>query len=269
MERLGPSEIKLLAWAQNRGVSVVRTGDLVKAFRISPKQEARLLANTSKKRLITKIVRGLYLLPRTLPAGGVYVPSSYLVLEALMTQAKVTGYQISGLVAFNSYGLETQIPNQIDVYNDKLSGWKTIGGQRFRFIKVPKDRLGDTKVFNVKENEKKTIATPYSSLPRAVFDGIYDSEKFGTLPKAFDWLIERMGDSQFMGAFLKIVLKLGNDSTMKRVGCILERAGYRGAALKVLYKEASGSQVIVPLIPKRKRQGKRDAKWRVIINEDY
>ncbi|MFZ9596522.1 MAG: hypothetical protein ACO3A2_10645 [Bdellovibrionia bacterium] len=206
------------------------------------------------------------MLPRTLPAGGVYVPSPYLVLEALMAHVKATGFQVSGLLAFNSYGLETQIPNQMDVYNDKLSGWKTVGGQRFRFIKVPVSRLGDTKEFNVKENEK-TLATQYSSLPRAVFDAIYDSEKFGTLPKAFDWLIERMGDSQFMGDFLKIVLRLGNDSTKKRVGYVLERAGYRSAALRSLYKEASQSQVFVPLIPKRKRQGQRDPKWRVIINE--
>lgn len=264
-ERYGSIEIKFLSWVQNRGITVVRTGDLVVSLRLTQQQEARLFAHLSKKRVIAKLMRGLYLVPRTLPPGGVFCPSEYLVVDTLMKAVKTEDYQISGLTVFNSYGLHTQISNQIDVYNDKLSGIKKIAGQTYRFIKVGADRLGFTQGYKVKEREGELVVK-FSSLPRAIFDAIYDCEKYGTLSTALVWLKERANEKKFMDEFLKIVLKLGNIAVLKRVGYVLDEAQCSSTYLAKIMKSISSKRSFVPLDPTKKARGKTNAKWRIILN---
>ncbi len=265
VERYGSIESKFLSWSQNRGITVVKTGDLLAALRLTPVQEARLLAQLSKKRLIAKLMRGLYLVPKTLPPGGVFSPSGYLIVDALMKAVSAKGYQISGLTVFSSYGLDTQVPNQLDVYNDKLSGLKKIAGQNYRFIKIAPDRLGFTQGYNVKEREGE-IVVKFSSLPRAVFDAIYDCEKYGTQSKAFGWLKERVNDKKFMDEFLRILLKLGNVAVKKRVGFVLDGVKYSKPYLAKIMKTIPSQRSFVPLDPTKSARGKIDVKWGLILN---
>ncbi len=264
-ERYGSIEVKFLSWVQNRNIAVVRTGDLVTALRLSTQQEARLLAQLSKKRVIAKLMRGLYLAPKTLPPGGVFTPSGYLVVDTLMKAMKAKDYQISGLTVFNSYGLDTQIPNQLDIYNDKLSGLKRIAGQNYRFIKVNASRLGFTQCFRVKEREGELVVK-FSSVPRAIFDAIYDAEKFGTLSRSFGWLSEKANDKKFMDEFIKILLQLGNVSVMKRVGYVLEKVKCPKKYLDRITKIIQKKRAFVPLDPTQKARGKINAKWGLILN---
>jgi predicted transcriptional regulator of viral defense system len=264
-ERYGSIEAKFLSWSQNRNIYVVKTGDLVTALRLTPVQEARLLSQLSKKRLIAKLIRGLYLVPKTLPPGGVFTPSGYLIVDTLVKALKARDYQISGLTVFNSYGLDTQVSNQLDIYNDKISGIKKIAGQNYRFIKVRADRLGFTQEYRVKEREGE-LEIKFSSLPRAIFDAIYDCEKFGTQTKAFDWLRARVNDKKFMDEFMKILLRLGNIATKKRVGYVLDEAKCSKAFLTNLLKSIPEKRSNMPLDPTKKARGKINTKWGLILN---
>jgi len=237
----------------------------VKSLGLTAQQEARLFAFMSKKRLIVKVKRGLYLVPKTIPAGGVYTPSPYLVVDTLMKDLKATRYQISGLTVFNSYGLDTQIANQLDIYNNKLSGLKIIAGQKYRFMKVSSDRLGFTQNFRVKEREADLVVQ-YSSPARAIFDAIYDFEKYGTMPKAYGWLKERISDKKFMKEFLAVLLMLANVAAMKRVGYVLEGAGCSQSVLFAIQQKIPANRVFVPLDPTKKVRGKINTKWGVILN---
>lgn len=264
--QLGALEARFFSWTQNRSIVTVKTGDLVKALLLTVRQEASLLSRMAMKRLIVAIKRGLYLVPRTIPAGGVFSPSPYLIIDTLMKDVRATGYQISGLTVFNSYGLDTQIPNQLDIYNDKLSGMRTIARQKYRFIKVLPRRLGFTQNYQVKEREGE-LTVEFSSLPRAVFDSIYDFEKYGTMPKAYCWLKERINDRAFIKEFLAVLLKLANVATLKRVGYVLEEAGGKKSVLDDIQRKIPKKLAFIPLDPTKKARGKINAKWGVIINE--
>lgn len=262
---LGNMEVKLLSWAQNRKIAVVRSGDAQKALKISKMQEAKLLYTLSKSGLIAQVRRGLYLVPAMLPPGGKWAPSPYLALDVFMKDAGASAYQITGLAAFNSYGLNTQIPTLMDVYNDKVSGEKTLAGQQYRLIKVEKKRLGFTKDIQIDVDSMK-VTTYYSSLPRAIFDAIYDADRFGTLPAAYQWLRDRVKDRRFLSEFVKVCLKIGNVSTLRRVGCVLDELGMSKEAAQ-FQRKLKQTSAFIPLDPSRPARGRTNSKWGVVVNE--
>jgi len=260
-ESLGSMGIKFLSWAQNRGKTVVRSGDAQAALKISKMQEAKLFYSLKKSGIITRVMRGLYLVPAVLPPGGKASPSQYVVLDILMRELGAKAYQVTGWVVFNSYGLDTQIPVRTDVYNDKLSGEKKLADQSFRFIKVDNRRLGYTNDFRIED-----VTARFSSLPRAVFDAIYDYERFGSLPAAYRWLKERVKDRKFMSEFLEICLKLANVSTLRRVGLTLEEAGCSKEIVSRILKRLKKTSGFIPLDPSRPLRGRTNSKWGIIIN---
>ena len=70
-QTLGNLERQLFAYAQMRGLRVLRTGDLAKAIGISTKQESKLFTRLSKAGMIAQVRRGLYLIPQRLPLDAI------------------------------------------------------------------------------------------------------------------------------------------------------------------------------------------------------
>lgn len=60
---LGQRETQLLAYCHLRGTGTVRTGDLTGPLQITKKQERELLSRMARAGIITKVRRGLYLVP--------------------------------------------------------------------------------------------------------------------------------------------------------------------------------------------------------------
>lgn len=270
LKGLSELEIRFLSWAQNKGKVVVSTRDVINVLGINAKQEAKMFYSLSKKGIIAKVTRGFYLVPSMLPPGGTWSPSQYVVLYELMNKINAT-YQVTGMQAFNSYGLDTQVPVRIDVYNDKLSGDKKLAGLSFRFFKVDCKRLGFTQNINIKTGnitDNKTVVV-FSSLPRTVFDAIYDYDRFGTLPIAYQWLTSRIQDKSFMKEFKTICLKLGNVGTFRRIGYILDKAKYKGRLVSDLKSQLKSTSSVIPLDPNRpcRSKGKISRKWGIADNE--
>jgi len=230
--RLGNLERQLLAWTQLRKVRELRSGDLLEPLGITAKQERELFSRLARAGLIAQVRRGLYLVPRELPLGGVWTPDEALALNTLMAD-RDRRYQICGPNAFNRYGLSEQIPNRVYAYNNRLSGLRTIGAVALTLIKVADDRLGDTEESRTREG----LVAVYSSRVRTLVDAVYDWSRFDGLPRGFGWIRRDLAAGRVSAAALvATTLRFGDIGTIRRVGTLLERAGVGRDAPLTRYK---------------------------------
>lgn len=227
---LGKSEAALLAYAQMRGLNLLRSGELLGPLSITRKQEQDLLSRMVRRGLIAQVRRGLYLVPPRLPLGGTWTPDEAAALNALMGD-KEARYQITGPNAFQRYGFDEQIPVRVYAYNDKVSGERAIGQVALALMKVTPARLGDT----------ETVSTPagqtlvYSSRARTLMDAVYDWSRFDSLPRAYDWIRSDLKAGRVRtGELASTTLRYGNQGTIRRIGAILEELSAPPALLNKL-----------------------------------
>lgn len=260
---LGHLEIQLLAWAQLRKKRTVESGEIRPVFQIDAVTERKLLSKLAKKRVIVRLRRGLYLVSDTLPPGGKWNPTEYM-LNAYVMQDAGAAYQLCGPVTFHFYDLEEQIPHTITVYNDILSGPRTIGAHEFRYIKTHASRLGALAPFTTPEG----ILVNMPSLARTLMDAVYDWSRFNTLPKAYSWIIRKSRDDPTLYQKLtETTIRYGNQATIKRIGYLLERHHAPQDNLAQLQKKLSASTSLIPFLPNQPERGTVNATWRLIIND--
>ena len=257
-------ETRFFGYIQSQVGNTVKTGELAEALSITPGQEKKLLSRLARNGLIARVRRGLYLIPPRIPPGGRWVPSESLALSTLMTDLEAR-YQISGLNAFSRYGWDEQVANRIFVYNNRLSGRRTIGSVEFTLVKISDDRLGATE--KVRASEGGDIV--YSSKPRALMDAVYDWSRFNTLPRAFDWIRRELRQSPggFGAELVDIMVRYGNQGTMRRIGWLLDVAGEPQKLLRKIEKSLHRTSSFIPLIPTRPKRGKINERWMVVVND--
>ncbi len=259
---LGPLGAKFFAYMQMKGLEIVRTGELQKPFKISALQERYLLFRLNKGGLIFRLLRGVYIVPKSIPPGGYWRPNDYLIVAKYMEYYKAN-YYIGGLTAFNKHGFSTQIPNQLSVYNDKISGLKTFGGIRIRFNKVAKKSLIGFDTIQIQSHlETVNIA----NLPRTILDGINYNNRYRTLPEAYVWLKRYSSDTVFLRGFIALAIKSVNNNAIRRIGYYLEQQNVPKNILQPLQRKLQPTKGLVSLIPNGSRKGKADKKWGIIDN---
>ena len=255
-------EMQFLAYTQMRKLTTVRTGDMQEALAVSPSQERELLSRLSRAGLIARVRRGLYLVPDYLPPGGEWTPDEATALNTLM---KETGgkYQICGLNAFNRYGYDEQVPTRVYVYNDRISGERTIGVITLNLIKVDRKRLGDTE--RVRTWDGQTVF--YSSRARTLLDAVYDWSRFGTLPRAYKWIRDDLRAGRVApDKLVDATLKFGDVSTIRRMGVLLEGEGVDEGLLERLEKPLKPTSATIPFVPGKPKRGRLNKRWGVVIN---
>ena len=261
--RMTPLETKVLAWSQLSKQRTIRTGELRRILSINPKQEEKLLIKMNKSGIIIRLNRGLYLLPGTIPTAP-WSPSEYFLLSILMEELGAK-YQVTGLAAFRFHKLSTQIPNQITVYNTKISGFKKIGIVNFNFIKVDDDRIGAYQEIEVKDFSSIRVVN-ISLLTRAIVDAVYDYKRFATLPEAYSWIRERAFDEKFLKELVDVTLKFSNITTCRRIGYFLESIKVNPRLINKIYKTLKETSAFIPILPSLVKKGKINKKWGVLIN---
>ena len=261
--RMNPLESKVLAWSQLSKQRIIRTGELSKVLGINPQQEEKLLIKMNKSGIIIRLNKGLYLLPGTLPTAP-WSASEYFLLSILMEETGAQ-YQVTGLAAFRFHKLSTQIPNQITVYNTKISGLRKIGIVNFYFIKVSSDRIGAYREIEVKDFSS-TRAVNISSLARTIVDAVYDYKRFATLPDAYDWIRERANDETFLKELVELTLKFANITTCRRIGYFLESIKVNPKLVNKIYKTLEETSAFIPMLPGLVNRGKINRRWGVKIN---
>lgn len=260
---LGPLESQVLAYAQLRQLRKVRRGELVEALRFSSRQEAEVLSQLARGRLIARVRRGLYLFPPRLPLGGTWSPDPILALSTLMEDRQTT-YQICGPNAFNRYGFDEQVSARLYVYNNRLSGDRTIGSVEMTLIRVTDARLGGTEEVTTPEG----MTAVYSSRVRTLVDAIYDWSRFSSLPRGYEWIRRELSSGRVTAADLaRTAVKYSNQGTLRRIGLLLEQERASRSALATLQRSLRSSASVIPWNPAGSNRGPINRRWGVILNE--
>ncbi len=255
---------RFFAYVQLRRLSTVRTGDVVRDLGLTEVQERNLLSRLARQKLIVRVRRGVYRVPDRLPVGGAWTPGEYSLLSALMQEHQAT-WQLCGPNALNRYGFSDQIPNRLYVYNNQLSGKRNVGQTEILLIKVANERLGDTESFTTSDGSQVW----FSSRVRTLVDAVYDWNRFGTLPLAYQWImaeLEARPDS--VKEIVRLTLKYGNIGTCRRMGKCLESYGVGARQTNRLQKALPETSALVPMVPDRSRRGSVDRKWGILDNRE-
>ncbi len=261
--KLGQLEASLLAYAQMRNLETIRTGELLGPLRITAKQERELMSRMARSGILAQVRRGLYLVPPRLPLGRVWIPDEALALNTLMDD-RGAQYQVCGPNAFNRYGFDEQVPTRLFVYNNRLSGERTISTVALTLIKVADARLGDTE----EEPRSDGLGLTYSSRTRTLVDAVYDWSRFDSLPRGYQWIREELASERVIEADLvTATVRYGNKGTIRRIGALLERIGVAEPLLRELQRKLTPSTSLIPWVPCEPKRGRVDRRWGVIINE--
>jgi len=259
---LGNLSSRFFAYTQLKKKDIIRTGELSPVLGITESQERDLLRRLSGSGWIVRLKRSTYLVPPRIPAGGTYSPGIALVLQKLMEEVAGT-YQICGPTAFNFYGLDDQIPTITYVYNNRISGSRTIGNLSFQFIKIADTRLGAINSFSTLEGAE----TIYSSKARTLMDAVYDWSRFNSLPRGYNWIRKEIKEDLKLGTELvKVIGQYGNQATARRIGFLLDSLMQNPEILTMLQRQLSDSKALIPWIPGRPAKGTVNRKWGVIVN---
>jgi predicted transcriptional regulator of viral defense system len=255
-------ETQFFGYTQSRAKSLIQTGDLRKPLGLSFAQETKLLSRLSRRNLIARVRRGLYLVPAQIPPGVSWSPSE---AQALSTFFGDLGgqYQISGPNAFSRYGWDEQVPNQTFIYNNRISGRRVIGAVQLTLVKVADERLGAVDIVKTPEG----LEMVYASKARALMDAVYDWSRFDTLPRAFGWIeAELRKDDHLAAELVSVCLRYGNQGTLRRIGCLLENAQAPTSLLRKMEKGLRKTSSLIPLVPTLPKRGKQSSRWKVVLN---
>jgi len=259
---LGEIERRLFAYAQMRGQTTLRSGELTKPLQLTAPRERNLLSRLAKAGWIVRVKRGVYLVPRTLPLGGKWTPDEIQALTSVMDDVKGR-YQICGPNTFNRYGFDNQVPVRLYAYNNRISGERRVGAVRLVLIRVADTRLGDTTETTTYDG---TVAV-YASRARALVDAVYDWARFNSLPRGYRWIERELKARRVTAADLvRLTLRYGDIGTIRRIGVLLERLRVNERLLRQLERKLPRSSGLIPWIPTAPKRGRINRRWGVVVN---
>ncbi|MBI4181845.1 MAG: hypothetical protein HY520_02655 [Candidatus Aenigmarchaeota archaeon] len=217
-----------------RSLPVFTLGDLSRIVRKDERYVKVMAYRLGKRGLIRRVERGTY----TVHTDPVEI-ASYLA----------TPSYISFWTALRLYGLTEQLPRGIMVAVSKPKKRLAFQGERIEFTKVKhfwgygKTRYRDFDIF-LAEKEKAVIDclllknTPFDEAAKAVLSGELDYGKLAA----------------YAG-------KTANKALAKRIGFLVEKAGREAGMLLDMV-----DRNYIPLDWNLKRGGKKDFRWRLIVN---
>ena len=261
---LGQLETQLLAFAETRGLTKMRSGDAAPTLAWTAEQERKVLSRLARKGFIARVRRGLYLVPDRLAVGGRWSPSEMLALTTLMEDRK-GAYQISGPNTFHRYGWTEQIPNRLYAYNNRISGDRKIGPVALTLIKVTDDRLGGTESARTPDG----LDIVYASKARSLVDAVHDWPRFDTLPRAYGWIKREVASNDgFAAELVQTAVRFGNQGTLRRMGACLESMKVQESLLRRLERALRTSSSFIPMAPNAAKRGKTSKRWGVVFNHE-
>ena len=152
---------------------------------------------------------------------------------------------------------------RLTLYNDAISGERSIGRVNLTLIKVGPDRLGGTEQVQMPSGE--TLV--YSSRIRTLVDAVYDWSRFDSLPRAYDWIRRNVAARLITVEDLtNMALRYGNTGSIRRIGVLLEELEVDERVLRKLQRALRPSSAKIPFVPNRPARGPLSKRWGVVIN---
>lgn len=246
---LSSKEIDLMTRLEFEGKEIY-TRKEINFFCGNRQKGAYLIKKLLEKKRLRKIVKNTYLfIPMKAPQGK-WAGNEYLIAKALINGAK---YYIGYSSVFNSYGFTEQVAQMIHVVNDKYSIRKTVGGVRYKLIKVLPDRIYGLETRKISKED-----ITFASKERALLDTF----EFYDMKKASGILTEQLKNIDAT-VFVDYVVRYPVQIIRRRIGFFLEKLGI---SQKILNKIDAGQKGYSFLYDTEAKKGKANKKWRIIIN---
>ncbi|MBM4249576.1 MAG: hypothetical protein FJ149_09140 [Euryarchaeota archaeon] len=239
-------EREFLRNLRSLGLAVMTTPDLAKLARTSGQGLNTFLYRLEKRGVLARLERGKYYIPDTPP-------------EALASSIVSPSY-ISFLYALSLHHLTAQIPREIAVASRRSRRGIRLAGHRIRFVRLGRDRFFGMERARAAGQYIVTVATP----EKAILDCLaYPAhcpvaEAAGAVSAAMG---EKLLDTKKLAEMAR---RFGSRVAAKRLGYIADVSGvdlFRGLGMLV-------NSRYDPLNPHLPPEGARNAKWRLIMNEE-
>ncbi len=99
-------------------------------------------------------------------------------------------------------------------------------------------------------------------------DAVYDWSRFDSLPRAYDWIRQELAENGETAArIVKVALRFGNLSTLRRLGKLLEMEGVEEALLAKVERRVTASSSLIAWIPTYPKRGSIDRRWGILCND--
>ena len=246
---LSTKEVDLITRFEFEGKEIY-TKEEINFFCGNRQKGAYLIKKLLEKKRLRKIIKNTYLfIPMKAPQGR-WAGNEYVVAKALINGAK---YYIGYSSVFNSYGFTEQVAQMIHVVNDKYSIKKTLGGVRYKLIKVLPNRIYGLETRKISRED-----VVFASKERALLDTF----EFYAVKKASVILTEQLKNID-VTVFVDYVARYPVQVVRRRIGFFLEKLG---VSQKMLNKIDVGQKGYSFLYDTEAKKGKVNKKWRIIIN---
>ena len=246
---LSTKEVDLITRFEFEGKEIY-TKEEINFFCGNRQKGAYLIKKLLEKKRLKKIIKNTYLfIPMKAPQGR-WAGNEYVVAKALINGAK---YYIGYSSVFNSYGFTEQVAQMIHVVSDKYSIKKTLGGVKYKLIKVLPNRIYGLETRKISRED-----VIFASKERALLDTF----EFYAVKKASVILTEQLKNID-VTVFVDYVARYPVQVVRRRIGFFLQKLG---VSQKMLNKIDVGQKGYSFLYDTEAKKGKVNKKWRIIIN---
>ena len=256
--RLGEKEIEVISRLSYEKKRIVTKEDLDVFFKFDDIKRNKIVYQLKKKGIFSTIKRGVYVFS-PLEYGGEGAGINEMLIPPQFFPQK--NYYIGYSTMYNYYNLTDQLFQVMYILNTSLQRRKKkICGVIFNFLRVPENRM-----YGLEKIEINGQEVMISSLERTLVDLIYFNKPVGGIESAFEILKRELKKDRLdIKKFIRFAAQFPNIKTRKRIGVLLEEAGYSDRDLGPLVKSVENTAISSFT---GSFKGKLNKKWRVIIND--
>jgi predicted transcriptional regulator of viral defense system len=252
---LSKNEIYLISRAEFENRRLITTDFVQKVFGDYRKSH-NILDRLTKKGRLFQIERGKYLIVPIKAPNQLWSPNEFIVAKFWMGNVP---YYIGYFTIYNYWGFTDQIPQTIFILNTKKSRIKTIGGIKYKAVKVKEE-----KYYGVGKIEVDGEDIYISDKERTLVDFIFKPMGVGGNLKG---VIKKNIKKIDLVKFVKYLNLFPVNAVRKRAGYILEEVGCPENILERIKRNIGPKNSYVVLDPsKTSRKGSVNKDWGVIIN---
>src|ERR1700677_5409266 len=215
LRTVGSQMAKLLMALYDSGLTTFTSSDAVRITGLSPSHASSLLHKASKRGLVAKLKRGLFVIvPPELGSSIEYSGNPYLVARYL---AGSVPYFVSHASAMELHRMVTQPQLTVFVSSTKRILNQKIRGTQFRFVLLQAAQyFGNAKIWVTKQEPVEV-----SDLERTVVDGLRQPEYCGGVTEVAKGLWIRRNDMS-VTRLVEYALRLNTEAVMRRLGFLLD-----------------------------------------------
>jgi len=210
-----------------------------------------VISRLEKRGWIERIEKGKYMI---IPLGA--EKGKYTLHEFLIASMLVSPYAIAYWSALNHYGLTEQIPTTVFIQTTarKKKQKLNIFGVEYQII-----RIAEKKFFGLKKEWIEETQVCITDREKTIVDCLDKPQHCGGVIEAAKALKSRRYDTEKLSTYAE---RIGNSGVIRRLGYLSETLGID---IKLPDIKSRNYLYLDPTMPK---QGRKNARWRLIVNLD-